>query len=281
MPSITIWSRLEPHSREASMERSLQAQIRDPLWLLARQDQVGEFLGRDAGSPVKATMATESVGLSSYRPGATGAVTDLTGPPLEVLQIPHGWLVDRPDDPRFDSRLVGAAMLVGTAVATLTAPRAVGGVVAAFCEGAGYAFQHIISLIVSAACFGEGIKQIGLAGLIGKVIQARPGLLLRGAGALPLSFCLLCGSGMAATQALFGFFAEPALQLGLSPVHVGAVVSVAAAAGRTMSPVAAVTLMCAAMTQTDAVILARRVAGPLLLSTTVVVVAAMLLGPRI
>jgi DcuC family C4-dicarboxylate transporter len=206
----------------------------------------------------------------------------LTGPPFEVLHVPRGWLVDRPDDPadlaRFDSRLVGAAMLVGTAVATLTAPRAIGGVVAAFCEGAGYAFQHIISLIVSAACFGEGIKQIGLARLIGKVIEARPGLLLPGAGALPLGFSLLCGSGMAATQALFGFFAEPALQLGLSPVHVGAVVSIAAAAGRTMSPVAAVTLMCAAMTQTDPVTLARRVAGPLLLSTTVVVVVAMLLA---
>jgi DcuC family C4-dicarboxylate transporter len=203
----------------------------------------------------------------------------LTGPPFEMFQVPPGWLVERPDDPRFDSRLVGAAMLVGTAVATLTAPRAIGGVVAAFCEGAGYAFQHIISLIVSAACFGEGIKQIGLAGLIGQVIQARPGLLLPGAGALPLGFSLLCGSGMAATQALFGFFAEPALQLGLSPLHVGAVVSVAAAAGRTMSPVAAVTLMCAAMTRTDPVTLARRVAGPLLLSTAVVVAAAMLLGP--
>ena len=59
LPSITSWTRLEPQPRDASMARSLQAQIRDPLWILARQWQVGEFLGSDAGSPVQATVAGE------------------------------------------------------------------------------------------------------------------------------------------------------------------------------------------------------------------------------
>jgi hypothetical protein len=84
MASITIWNRLEPHSREASMERSLRAAMRDPLWLLARQDQLGELLGTDAGSPVKATADVESAPLTSYRPGASGAVGELAGPPVEA-----------------------------------------------------------------------------------------------------------------------------------------------------------------------------------------------------
>src|SRR4051812_33772157 len=84
MPSITTWSRLEPNSREATMERSLEAAIRDPLWLLARQDQVGEFFGADAGSPVKATIVTESSPLTSYRAGDSGTVVDLGGPPVEA-----------------------------------------------------------------------------------------------------------------------------------------------------------------------------------------------------
>jgi hypothetical protein len=84
MASITIWSRLEPHSREDSLERSLRAAVRDPLWLLARQDQLGEFYGTDAGSPVVATTAVEAAPLTSYRPGANGAVTDLAGPPPET-----------------------------------------------------------------------------------------------------------------------------------------------------------------------------------------------------
>ena len=35
-PSITSWTRLEPQPRDGSMERSLQSQVRDPLWMLAR-----------------------------------------------------------------------------------------------------------------------------------------------------------------------------------------------------------------------------------------------------
>jgi len=72
-PSITTWTRLEPRPRDASMARSLQAQVRDPLWFLARQWQVGEFAGDDAGSPVQATMGVETQPLTGYRPGPPGA----------------------------------------------------------------------------------------------------------------------------------------------------------------------------------------------------------------
>jgi hypothetical protein len=84
MASITIWHRLEPRSREASMERSLRAAMRDPLWLLARQDQLGEFYGTDAGSPVQATVVVASAPLTSYRPGTSGQAVDLSGVPLEA-----------------------------------------------------------------------------------------------------------------------------------------------------------------------------------------------------
>lgn len=70
MPSITTQLRMEPQAREATMARSLQAQVRDPLWMLARQWQVGEFLGDDAGSPSQATFQVESIRLTSYQPGS-------------------------------------------------------------------------------------------------------------------------------------------------------------------------------------------------------------------
>ena len=56
LPSVTTWTRVEPLPREGSMQRSLQAQIRDGLWMIARQWQLGEFLGDDAGSPVNASL---------------------------------------------------------------------------------------------------------------------------------------------------------------------------------------------------------------------------------
>ena len=70
-------------------------------------------------------------------------------------------------------------------------------------------------LIVAANCFGEGVRQIGLAGELGRVILAAPGLLLPLAALVTLTFAWVCGSGMAATQSLFEYFAAPALQLEL------------------------------------------------------------------
>ena len=73
MASVTIWTRLEPHPRDGAMERSLRAQVRDPAWFLARQWQTGELEGDDAGSPVQAVMSVQSMPLTGYAPGASGA----------------------------------------------------------------------------------------------------------------------------------------------------------------------------------------------------------------
>jgi hypothetical protein len=72
VPSVTTWTRLEPQPRDATLARSLQAQVRDPLWLLARQWQVGEFTGDDAGSPVQATLGIGSRAVTGYRAGPPG-----------------------------------------------------------------------------------------------------------------------------------------------------------------------------------------------------------------
>lgn len=86
IPSITTWTRVEPKPRDASLSRSLQAQIRDPVWTLARQWQLGEFIGEDAGSPVQATLAVTNRSLTTYRPGPNPAATVALDPklPLEV-----------------------------------------------------------------------------------------------------------------------------------------------------------------------------------------------------
>jgi DcuC family C4-dicarboxylate transporter len=194
----------------------------------------------------------------------------LAGPPLKVFHVPEHWLVA--NNGGYDTRLIGMAMLVGVVAAALANPWAIKGVPKAFFEGAGYAFTEIISLIVTASCFGKAVEIVGLASLIGEGIQQVPGLLIPVAGFVPLAFAALSGSGMAATQSLYGFFVEPAGNLGVDPKEIGAVVSIGAAAGRTMSPVAAVALMSARLTGTSSLDLARRVAPPLVLSLAVIVV---------
>jgi len=55
---------------------------------------------------------------------------------------------------------------------------------------------------------------------------------------------------MAARKASSAFFTGPALLADIDPTHAGALVALSAASGRTMSPVAAVALISAEMTQT-------------------------------
>jgi DcuC family C4-dicarboxylate transporter len=127
---------------------------------------------------------------------------------------------------------------------------------------------------VAANCFGEGLKMMGLTRLLGDLVQAAPPLLLPLAFGLPMLFGLLSGSGMAATQAMFGLFVVPCRELGVDPLLVGALVSMGAAAGRTMSPVSAVMLMSGRLTETNPLDLFRRVAPPLLVGAVVVVLIA-------
>ena len=56
MPSITFWTRIEPFSRLEDIDEGLQAATHDPLWLLTRQWQTGEFVAEDAGTPVQARL---------------------------------------------------------------------------------------------------------------------------------------------------------------------------------------------------------------------------------
>lgn len=200
------------------------------------------------------------------------------GPPLNWFKIDPMWVID-PDKPAqaalYNSRLIGLAMLVGVLVAVAVSPRQASGCVKPFFDGAGYGFANIISLIVTANCFGAGIKEAGLAKALGELIAQFPNLMQPLAAFVPLLFAAVSGSGMASTQSLYGFFHDPAVALGLDPVSVGALVSLGSAAGRTMSPVAAVVLMCATLTGTNPFTLAKRVAVPLLVGIAVVVALRM------
>jgi DcuC family C4-dicarboxylate transporter len=201
----------------------------------------------------------------------------LTGPPTPEefrLTVPEHWLIEPKKAGDYASRLIGFAMLVGTVVAALTRPRDGSGSAKAFFEGVGYAVTNIVALIVAANCFGAGIKLIGLDAVLKNVILAWPDLLLPLAALLPLAFAAVSGSGMAATQSLFGFYVEPSLEHGADPADTGAVVSIGAAAGRTGSPVAAVTLMCGQLTGVSPFALAKRVAVPLLAATAAMIAFA-------
>src|SRR5271166_4096060 len=59
--------RLEPTPRADGMEEGLAARIHDPLWLLARQWQMGEFHGKDAGTPALIQVSGNNTPVTAWR----------------------------------------------------------------------------------------------------------------------------------------------------------------------------------------------------------------------
>jgi len=91
--SITFWARLEPSIRNGDFDDVFAARVGDPLWLLGRQLQLGEFEGSDSGSAIRTDVDYEFTQVSRYRAGKNStANTVIPYPqdkPLNVLAEPE------------------------------------------------------------------------------------------------------------------------------------------------------------------------------------------------
>ena len=84
VPTVTRWNRLEGRPRTDAFERALGAEVRDALWLLTRQWQMGEFHGDNAASPILAKVHLATSQLARYRAGAHEPEPFDPGIPLET-----------------------------------------------------------------------------------------------------------------------------------------------------------------------------------------------------
>lgn len=62
--STPLWNRLELSPRGSDMKDALKAKISDPLWMLTRQWQMGEFVGDDAGTAVFTNLSYDNTQLN-------------------------------------------------------------------------------------------------------------------------------------------------------------------------------------------------------------------------
>jgi hypothetical protein len=93
--SITSWTRLEPACRNAELGRSIGARLFDPVWLLTRQWQMGEFQAADTGAPVSARVRATSALLSRCHLGVLPPNTNAQAAAYDPLRIPLETLVER------------------------------------------------------------------------------------------------------------------------------------------------------------------------------------------
>src|SRR5215217_3335139 len=93
MASITSWSRIEP--TDGDISTGLPARIADPLWLLARQWQVGEFQGEDGGTPIVARWRGDVTMPSRVHLGPIAPDTQLVAPRFDAAAVPLETLIER------------------------------------------------------------------------------------------------------------------------------------------------------------------------------------------
>ena len=199
----------------------------------------------------------------------------LLPPPPGLGGLPEAQAKEADENARAGSILV--AMLIGSVAAGLTSPGRIGRVSPAFCEGAGYGYTHVISLIVTGTAFAEGIKACGLLNLLTRGLGRLPtGAALLAGTTLPWGLATICGSGIAPAVAVMQALLPTAEALGLDPVRLGTVIALGAHFGRTMSPVAAVVFLGARLSGADNVELVRRLAPPLLIAGVVLFLATWL-----
>jgi hypothetical protein len=75
------WTRLEPQSTLGDPRPGIEARVHDPLWLICRQWQLGEFRGEDAGTPLTVRVTTRTHVVDRWAPLGE-ADADLIGRPF-------------------------------------------------------------------------------------------------------------------------------------------------------------------------------------------------------
>lgn len=84
IPTIVMWNRLEGRPSTNNFDRALKAEVRDALFMLTKQWQLGEFRGDDAGSPILTKIHLDTTKLSKYKAGANPSQQFENNVPLEA-----------------------------------------------------------------------------------------------------------------------------------------------------------------------------------------------------
>lgn len=162
------------------------------------------------------------------------------------------------------------AMLIGAFLGYLVRRGQPEEVCRLFFTGTGEAFAAMIGLIAAAAVFIEGMKQIGLIGVLIQGMSDCLPLVKISATVGPFVYAVLSGSGDAATIAFNGMMMPVAKEMGAAALPAGIQALLAGALGRSMSPISGATLICAVLAGVNPLELAKHNAPAMLLAALLV-----------
>lgn len=91
LPDNFPYYRIEPRSRTDSFDAGLAMRVADPLWMLGRQWQFGEFQAEDTASPVNVSVKYRCKKIDYYQAGMKGEYSRIDAPLegiVESMEIP-------------------------------------------------------------------------------------------------------------------------------------------------------------------------------------------------
>ncbi|MDR3561056.1 MAG: C4-dicarboxylate transporter DcuC [Negativicutes bacterium] len=138
-----------------------------------------------------------------------------------------------------------------------------------FFAGMGDAYGSVIGIIIAAAVFTKGMALIGLTGALIDVMKHSEQIAKVAATFGPFVVAVLSGSGDASTLAFNGAITPYAKQFGYEITQMGSEAFLSGALGRSMSPVAGATIVCATLAGVNPVEIAKRNAPGMIVAAVV------------
>ena len=170
--------------------------------------------------------------------------------PMFKMEVPHAMII---------------GTLIGLAV-TRTKPADIG---KAFFDGMGSAYGSIIGIIIAAGVFVSGLTATGLVKAFIASMLNNPAIVKICATVGPFLLGFLTGSGDAATFAFNEAVTPHAGEFGMSIVQMGSMATLGGTLGRTISPIAGATIICAGFAGVNPVEITKRNGIPIVLALLV------------
>lgn len=162
---------------------------------------------------------------------------------------------------------VPQAMLIGAIYAILVTRISPVKITEEFFNGMGSSYANVLGIIIAASVFVAGLQSTGAVDSAIAFLKSSNEFVRWGATIGPFLMGLLTGSGDAAAIAFNSAVTPHALELGYDYVNLGMGAAIAGAIGRTASPIAGVTIVCAGLAMVSPVEMVKRVAPGMILAT--------------
>ena len=153
---------------------------------------------------------------------------------------------------------IAQAMVVGTLLGVLVTGTSPATILQRFFDGMGSAYGNAMGLIIAVAVFTQGMKSIGLVSSFITWMTTTPGMALLGGIVGPFMMGVMVGSGDAAAFAFIEAVAPHAVLYRMETIDMACMAAIAAALGRTMSPFAAATIVCASIAKVSPLEIVKR-----------------------